>query len=115
MHRFRLPERGRRQIDPHSTGRLVAALPARHPRRGGGLRLPAALHPQTFEPRQGCRAIFGDLRQTPRFTRREQRGETLSYSLLQTFRGDVGMAEMGRRRRRTIRCRAVRPSGNGGQ
>lgn len=44
------------------------------------------------------RAIFGDLRQTPRFTRREQRGETLSYSLLQTFRGDVGMAEMGRRR-----------------
>gem|GEM_PF-5710481 len=26
------------------------------------LRLPATLHPQTFEPRQGRRAIFGDLR-----------------------------------------------------
>ena len=35
-----------------------------------------------LEPRQGRRAIFGDLRQTPRFARREQRGETLSYSLL---------------------------------
>ncbi|MFR9250748.1 MAG: ParA family protein [Alistipes shahii] len=76
---------------------------------------PQRLHPQTLEPRQGRRAIFGDLRQTPRFARREQRGEALSYSLLQTFRGNGGMAEMGRRRRRTIRCRAVRPSGNGGQ